>query len=319
MNEEKKAIDLRELLIDAGCLVLSYVLLFLLPQDTGILFWLMLFIAAFLFCVGFFRLGFIADLPDTRKAGILSSAGFALYGAAANALGIWRLIAEQGSGRSICIAAFMLIQAGLLYGMAGSQARSPRALWIISILFRAAAVICAAAGILYLILSDFSEGSAAVLGMLMIEAVYLWFMGSGNNPFNSMMSGIQTVPGMKKKAEELYKDFAETDTQLGKPWLGRIRSIREDCLIYGPSEEDGFFIYGFYNFGRYYIAGSTDPIFLDPAEAEKHKTALIPDSKNRIMDSEMLPELYAAMFARYLADGRAVWSTRIPEKKKKKK
>lgn len=316
MNEEKKATDLRELLIDAGCLVLSYVLLFLLPQKTGILFFLLFGISAFLFCVGFFRLGFVVDIPKTRKADILSAAGFALAGAAGNILGIMRIAAENGSGRSIMIASMLLIQAGLFYGIAGSRAESPRAAWIISLLLRAAAVVCAAAGIIYMIKKDLTDGAVAVCGMLLIEAVYLWVMGSGNNPFNSMMSGIQTVPGMKKRAEELYRDFAEVETQLGKPWLGKIRSVREDCLIYGPSEEDGFYIYGYYNFGRYYVAGSTEPYFADAEAAGAHKAADIPDSSGNTLDHEMLPEIYAAMFTRYLRDGKAVWSTKLPKKKK---
>lgn len=315
-NEEKKGLDIKELLMDSGCLVLSYVLLFLLPQNVNILFYLLLGVSAFLFCIGFFRLGFIIDIPKNRKNDILTSAGFAALGAAANGIGLFRIIAEHGSGRSICIAAVLLIQAVLLYAMAGSKAEAPRTVWVMTLLFRAAAVICAAAGVIYLFCKDFSEGAIAVCGMLLIESVVLWAMGKGNNPFNTLSSGIQTVPGMKKKAAELHKDFAGVETQLGKPWLGRIRTIREDCIIYGPSEEDGFFIYGFYNFGRYYVAGSSDAVFLNEAEGEAHRIAEIPDRNGRLLDHEMLPEVYAEMFRRYLQNGETVWSTKLPQKKK---
>ncbi len=314
-NEAKKKPDIKELLIDSGCLVLSYVMLFLLPEKTGILFYLLIGVSASLFCVGFFRLGFLVDIPKSRKSEILAAAGFLVYGAAANGLGLFRLTAEQGSGRSIAVATVLIIQAVMLYAMAGSKAEAPRTVWVMSLLFRAAAVLCAVTGVVYIICKDFSEGAIAVCGMLLIEGVVLWAMGKGNNPFNTFSSGIQTIPGMKKKAAELQKDFAGTETQLGCPWTGRIRTIREECIIYGPSEEDGYFIYGFYNFGRFYVAGGSSDIFLDTAEADTHRIAEIPDKSGRLLDHEMLPEVYAEMFRRYLRDGKTIWSTKLPKKK----
>ena len=88
-------------------------------------------------------------------------------------------------------------------------------------------------------------------------------MGGGRNPFNTFTPEIQAVPGMKMPVEQLKAAFACVDTQLGVPWIGKVKSIKQDAIIYGPSE-DGFVIYGYYLFGRFYVSGSMNPLFPHP-------------------------------------------------------
>lgn len=79
-------------------------------------------------------------------------------------------------------------------------------------------------------------------------------------------------------------------------------------IIYDPLE-DGFVIYGYYNFGRFYVSGSTNPFFPDPEDAQSHVVAEIPDSNGILLAEELLPEAYARMFARYAETGDAFWNT----------
>jgi hypothetical protein len=141
-------------------------------------------------------------------------------------------------------------------------------------------------------------------------------MGSGNNPFHSASSPIRAVPGMKKTVQELCDALGNTETQLGFPWLGKIRTVKDDTIIYGPSEE-GVFVYGYYHFGRFYITFSKDISLLEAKEADAHRIAEIPDKKGICLGEESLPEAYAYMITRYLENGNPIWSTKLKKPKKK--
>ena len=66
-KKEKKSSVIAERIFDAICLIASYGILFLLPEKTGFFFYLIFSISAFLFCIGFFRLGFTFEAPDDMK------------------------------------------------------------------------------------------------------------------------------------------------------------------------------------------------------------------------------------------------------------
>ena len=82
---------------------------------------------------------------------------------------------------------------------------------------------------------------------------------------------------MNLSVQELCDALGNTETQLGFPWLGRIQAIKDDTIIYGPSE-DGVFVYGYYHFGRFYVTFSRDISLLAATEADAHRITEIPDS-----------------------------------------
>ena len=307
---EKKPAGMKEAVFDIVCLIASFGLVFLLPEKTDFLFYLIFGAAAFLFCIGFFRLGFLFEFPAGAKGLLFTALLFTVLGAAVNVLGIAGLYRGQGSGRSICAATLFVIEALLLYAIAGSRAETPGAQWKVSVLLRGAAVLLVLIGIAGAVKEQLGEASVIAGIMLVIEAICLWAMGSGNNPFYSPASGICPVPGMKTPTVQLSRDFADTETQLGRPWIGKIKSIRKDCIIYGPAQ-DGFYVYGYYHFGQFYVAGSASPLFPGPEDAKRHVTEEIPDDKGVLLSRELLPEAYADMFARYLKTGKARWSTEL--------
>ena len=72
---------------------------------------------------------------------------------------------------------------------------------------------------------------------------------------------------------------------------------------------DGFCVYCYYQFGRFYVSGSTSPFFPDPEDAQGHIVREIPDENGILLAKENLPEAYAAMFIRYMESGEAQWKT----------
>ena len=76
----KKPQNTVEIIVDILCLAASYGLLFLMPQKANILFWAVFALAAFLFCIGFFRMGFMLDSIKSKKAIVVYPAEPALPG-----------------------------------------------------------------------------------------------------------------------------------------------------------------------------------------------------------------------------------------------
>ena len=307
-NREKKKSLKKEQFFDILCLVASYGILLLLPGEINVLFYLIYGAAAFLFCIGFFRLGFTFDAPSDSKAERAVECFYAVYGILINAAGLYGICQDHGSARSIMIATLLLIEALGLFALAGGGSKTPGARRIAVIVFRTAAVLLVIFGIAFCIWKHFSEASVMIATMLLIESICLWKIGSGSNPFNTLTPEIQTVPGLREPIAQLQQAFSGTETQLGYPWIGKVRTMKQESIIYGPTE-DGFYVHGYYQFGRFYISGSTNALFPDPEDAQGHAVTEIPDRNGILLAKEELPNAYAKMFARYAETGNIQWST----------
>ena len=311
----KKPQNIAELTVDILCLAASYGLLFLLPQKVNILFWILFGLAAFLFCIGFFRIGFMLGSAKSKKAIAISGGVLVLCGIILNSTGIIAIWKTNGSERSIAAAILLLIEAIVMYSVTASHTEVPRSQWIMSLVFRVAAVLLIIGAVICMIADSFSGTAIAAGVLLLIEGIVFWAMGSGNNPLHSAESPIRAVPGMNQTVQELCEALGNTETQLGFPWLGRIRAVKNDTIIYGPSEE-GVFVYGYYHFGRFYVTFSRDISLLEATEADAHRITEIPDSKGICLGEASLPEAYACMIARYLETGKPIWSTKLKKSKK---
>lgn len=305
----KKSQNHFELAADLLCLAASYGLLFLMPQRVNFLFWALFAASALLFCIGFFRMGFLFDDHHTARSRKISGVLLVLSGIALNTAGGFIICKTQGSDRGIVIAILFLIEAIVLYSITASHAEATRSQWIMPLVFRIAAVLLVIGAVVYAVITSVSNAAIALGIMLLVEAVVFWTMASGNNPFHSSVSPIRAVPGMKKTVQELCDALGGTETQLGYPWIGRMRTLKEDTLIYGPSDK-GVFVYGYYHFGRFYVASGNDITYLEEEQAEAHCMTEIPDSAGVCLGAEALPEAYADMLKRYLENGIVVWSTK---------
>ena len=302
---------------DILCLLASYGLIFILPKKMSILFWSVLGISAFLFCVGFFRMGSVIDRCKARKVKRCSDILLIASGIVLNCSGVFAIWKTQSIERGICIATLLLIEAIVMYSAAASRAVTLRFQWIISLVFRIAAVPMALGGIAAIVCSIMTSvsGTNIAIGVfLLVEGIVFWAIGSGNDPFAPSFSPVRAVPNMNKTVQELCDVLADTETQLGFPWLGKISATAEETIIYGPTEED-VFVYGHFHFGRFYIVSGDDISLLDAEQAAAHRIAEIPDSKGRCLDAGSLPEAYSNMITKYLENGKIIWSIKINKHK----
>ena len=305
-SEDKKKTVLTERIIDILCLAVSYGILILLPQTSGLFFYLIFGASAFLFCIGFFRLGLTFDELPTARGQLLAGLFFAVFGILINSTGVILIHQEEGSGRSIMIATMLMIEALVLYAMAGSAFQTEIYQRYAAIVFQTAAVLLTVSGVGYMIAQHFSGASVIIATFLLIESICLWGMYKGNNPFNTLNPEIQTVPGLRVPIEQLQQSFSGVQTQLGYPWIGKVKTVKQDAIIYGPSE-DGFVVYGYYLYGRFHVAGSTNPLFPEAEDAQGHIVAEVPDSNGNLMNKDELMKAYVNMFARYVENGTTRW------------
>ena len=313
----KRSGDRTELMTDILCLLTSYGLIFILPKKMSILFWSVLGISAFLFCVGFFRMGSVIDRCKAKKVKRCSNILLIASGIVLNCSGVFAIWKTQSIERGICIATLLLIEAIVMYSAAASRAVTLRFQWIISLVFRIAAVPMALGGIAAIVCSIMTSvsGTNIAIGVfLLVEGIVFWAIGSGNDPFDPSFSPVRAVPNMNKTVQELCDALADTETQLGFPWIGKISATAEETIIYGPTEED-VFVYGHFHFGRFYIVSGDDISLLDAEQAAAHRIAEIPDSKGRCLDAGSLPEAYSNMITRYLENGKIIWSIKINKHK----
>lgn len=306
-----------ELTIDILCLLASYGLIFMLPQKLNIFFWIVFGVSAFLFCIGFFRMGAVIDRCKAKKAKRLSGILLIASGIVLNCSGVLAIWKNQSIERGVCIATLLLIQAIVMYSAAASRAVTLRLQWIISLVFRITAVPMAIGGIaaiVYSIITSVYGTNIAIGVFLIVEGIIFWAIGSGNDPFNSSFSPVKAVPNMNKTVQELCDALAGTETQLGFPWIGKVKAVKEETIIYGPTEED-IFVYGLFHSGRFYIVSGDDISLLDAEQADAHRIAEKPDSKGRCLDAELLPEAYSNMITRYLENGKVTWSSKINKRR----
>ena len=296
-----------EQILDILCLAASYGILLLLPHKIGFLFYLIFGGSAFLFCIGFFRLGLSFDKPTDSKGELIAGLAYTVFGVLINMAGLYFIHQDQGSARSIMTATLLLIEALVMFTMAGGGFSTPEYHRLFAVLWRAAAVFLFIFGIAFAFWKHFKESSVMIATLLVIESICLWKVEYGSNPFNASNSEIQTVPGLRVPIRQLQQTFADVETQLGYPWIGKVKTISQDSIIYGPSE-DGFVVYGYYLFGRFYVAGSTNPLFPDPENAQEHIVTQVPDSSGNLLNHEELTEAYARMFARYAENGKRKWN-----------
>ena len=312
-SREKKKPVKKEQIFDILCFAASYGILFLLPQQNSFFFYLIFGVSAFLFCIGFFRLGLSFDTSSGSKGELFAGLFYTVFGVLINAVGLYIIHQDQGSVRSIMIATLLLIEALVLFSMGGSGFKTPGYQRLSIIVFRVIAVLLIVFAAAFVIWRHFAESAVIISTLLLIESICLWKMAYGSNPFNTLNSEIQTIPGLRVPVTQLQQDFACVRTQLGYPWIGKIETIKQDSVIYGPSE-DGFVVYGYYLFGRFYVAGSTNPLFPDPENAQEHMITEIPGSSGVLLNKEELTEAYVKMFTRYAENGNTQWMTQEGDK-----
>ncbi len=109
---------------------------------------------------------------------------------------------------------------------------------------------------------------AVILGVVIMAVGLTMYIMSSPSTYNDSVSSVREIENKRGlTVEDFYRAFKENDSIMGKPWLGKVKTIRNKCLIFGPSE-GGDFLYFRKQFGRFYISSSYSTYWINGPEEE---------------------------------------------------
>ncbi len=116
---------------------------------------------------------------------------------------------------------------------------------------------------------DIDTFNIVIATLLIIAAITLFQFSSQNvyNSFNDVVKAIFDTNGVT--LQEVYDYFKDMETVLGKPWLGKIKTIKGQSIIFGPNEDDEFiYIHGYGN-ESFFVSFSSSTDFIVAPQKEK--------------------------------------------------
>ena len=167
-------------LIPGGTLLLSYMLLFYLPEEFGWKGWLIIGISAFLFCIGYYGLLRSLPEPEAPSGALARRLALVTFGVAIFLGGIYYVYSSDGSEKSIAIATLALIESLVICGLGGSEgSNNPSQNSILRKYYLLIIAVLAAAGCWFCYREFVSEaaesrGYIEAATMLWITAGTLW-------------------------------------------------------------------------------------------------------------------------------------------------
>lgn len=129
---------------------------------------------------------------------------------------------------------------------------------------------------LLIMINDQGTGSIIAATLILIAGIACWMMSSAD-AYNAGVDNIKRVDGAKDiSIETYYQAFQEVVLPLGKPHLGTVKGIKNNCLIWGPNANEEFiYVYKNGSGDSVYIAYSEMGRFAEPdqtAEAKRQAT-----------------------------------------------
>lgn len=197
-QNSKKEVGSWNLLIPGGLLVVSYLLLYYLPQDTTWRFWMLFIVSVFMFCIGFFW--FLGELPapKTKSGKVLLQVLLLVVAAGMFVFGLYRVYVDNGSYPSLAVCTLLLIEALVVItsGVSDKAGMSPDDIKKRNIYLRAIVLSMVVIGVWFFwkeIASDTTDnvGRIEVATMLWVAAPAIYWMCS-----------VGTVSYIKKKGKK---------------------------------------------------------------------------------------------------------------------
>ncbi len=146
---------------------------------------------------------------------------------------------------------------------------------------------------LYYIFLDYESTSQIIIGTLIMVVGAVVYIMSSPESYNSLVSSTKKVANPNNiSIEELYDAFKDMDSTLGKPWLGKVKTIRGKCMIFGPGQ-GGEFLYIHKLLGSFYLAVNDIPTFFNSPENQPY----IENVKSRYSDMKLFSNKHAICYS----------------------
>src|SRR5574344_439407 len=110
----------------------------------------------------------------------------------------------------------------------------------------------------------FTTGELGVVaGTLMLIGGIVLYSFSSSEMYNKLVDQVKQIDNPDSiTVQELFDKFKDMPTPIGKAWLGKIKGIKGDCLIYGPGVDNSY-IYTYAQGKKLYVCANECPTFID--------------------------------------------------------
>ena len=141
---------------------------------------------------------------------------------------------------------------------------------------------------------------SVIIGTLVVIGGGALWIAASPKSFNETTDGMKMIPCPKEMTvEELYRGIRGMSTALGAPYIGRVKTVPGDTILFGPNA-DGWFAYVYKALdGRSFYAALSD--FTATIETPAPDTASdVSDGETETDYDGVLEEIYTAV--KYCAD-----------------
>ena len=210
----------------------------------------------------------------------------------------------------VAVSAFTFCIGYFRIGIAFDGPRGKAFLLIKKVVFCASGIVMIVFAIYSLISEEFNGKGLGLFSMNLIYGIAMQYYAF-SQAMNYAVDGIKQSEDVNVPIDTLYNVFKDVDTPMGRPWIGKVKNVDGDCIIYGPTDS-GSFLFGYYLFGTFTFGAS--PLTDMLAEPEAAASHVVETSWDRDdfgngqlyhFLSRMLPDFYISMFEGYSKSGRA--------------
>ncbi len=114
------------------------------------------------------------------------------------------------------------------------------------------------------------------------------YISSSDKTYNDSVSSIRRMRCDRgKSVEDFYHAFKDQDSVLGAPWLGKIKWIKGNSLIFGPTE-NGDFLYLYKLFNHFYFCQCPSSTWIKGPESELWRIDREEEEIDFTSDEEMI-------------------------------
>ncbi len=132
------------------------------------------------------------------------------------------------------------------------------------------------------------ETLCIVIGTLLLTFGCVSFMFSSDKAYNDSVSSVKKMTNVRGiKVVDFYNAFKDCKSILGAPWLGKIKLVKGNALIFGPTQ-NGDYLYLHKMFGSFFLAHNPIPSWIVGPKEELWRLDATANDFNIFSDEDLV-------------------------------
>ncbi len=116
---------------------------------------------------------------------------------------------------------------------------------------------------------DIGHVTYKIIGVIIMVVPYILYTLCNPKAYNKMGVSVKSIENTRNVTiEDIYAAFKNMDSNMGKPWLGKIKLVKGNVIIFGPMPDQSY-VYIHKLLGQFYVAKNNLINFINAPESEK--------------------------------------------------